>query len=323
MSDKTTRSILLFILLFSHTLATIAADRPYDKKRFQEQLEKAVSGDHRAQYRLGLAYLRGNGVKKDLRKARIWLEKAAEHGNARALYKLGMLHVSRRYGMYNPASAFRYFRQGAAKKHAESQYSLALAYYKGAGTAKDTDKAIYWARQAQKNHVNKAAVLLEKLRQQQSTAAEPNTQKRPVAADDIARTIKQVYSGLWTQDGKPAIYLPSGLNRCHVAGPVITCMSRKLRKSTDEFRGVYQVRSVLSAFTSDGSFKTTYRIRYLSVSPKKKHKNKQPGLEESRIPTPGWQNESTMRCRILGAYNLRCYTQDQQVKRYLRLSKKF
>ncbi len=333
----------LVFLLFTHPVDGIAANRLYDK-RFQERLEKAVSGDRRAQYRLGLLYLRGNEVKKDLKKARIWLEKAAEQGYAKAFYRLGMLHVSKRYGMYNPAKAFAYFRKGAAKKHAESQYSLALAYYKGTGTAQDKTKALYWARQAKKNKVHKAAVLLQKLQQPQTAdtgnhegtrkpavkkiaaddkPAKPRTKKQPGAMfADSSKARNRVFSGLWMQDGKPAKYLPSGLNRCHVAGPVITCTSKKLRKSTDGYRSVYRVRTVLSGFAKDGSFKATYRINYLSVSPKKKT-GRQPGQDESDIPTPGWHDESTMRCKILGFYNLRCYTQDLQVRRYLRLNKKF
>jgi len=46
--------------------------------------EPAAQGDADAQNNLGGLYARGDGVKKDLKKAREWLEKAAAQGNENA-----------------------------------------------------------------------------------------------------------------------------------------------------------------------------------------------------------------------------------------------
>jgi hypothetical protein len=48
--------------------------------------EMAVHGDHKAQLSLGWLYARGQGVEQDYAKARLWYEKSAAQGNAKAQY---------------------------------------------------------------------------------------------------------------------------------------------------------------------------------------------------------------------------------------------
>ena len=59
-------------------------------KFYQEQAEK---GDAYGQYRMGLRYLKGDGVTKDLAKARDYLSKAAAQGNNEAAAELAKLPV--------------------------------------------------------------------------------------------------------------------------------------------------------------------------------------------------------------------------------------
>ena len=46
--------------------------------------EKALQGDAQAQYNLGFMYYKGEGVKQDLSQAKLWYEKAAAQGDAKA-----------------------------------------------------------------------------------------------------------------------------------------------------------------------------------------------------------------------------------------------
>ena len=55
-----------------------------EKKKLQWQLERAEKGSDPAQYALGMRYLEGKGVDKDLKKARKWLTESAKQGNAEA-----------------------------------------------------------------------------------------------------------------------------------------------------------------------------------------------------------------------------------------------
>jgi hypothetical protein len=59
-------------------------------KFYQEQAEK---GDAYGQYRMGIRYLEGDGVPKDLAKARDYLSKAAAQGNKEAAAELAKLPV--------------------------------------------------------------------------------------------------------------------------------------------------------------------------------------------------------------------------------------
>jgi TPR repeat protein len=58
------------------------------KKKLQWQMERAEKGSDPAQYALGMRYLNGDGVEKDLEKAKKWLKEAAKNGNAEAKKKL-------------------------------------------------------------------------------------------------------------------------------------------------------------------------------------------------------------------------------------------
>jgi TPR repeat protein len=55
-----------------------------EKKKLQWQMERAEKGSDPAQYALGMRYLEGKGVDKDLKKARKWLTESAKQGNADA-----------------------------------------------------------------------------------------------------------------------------------------------------------------------------------------------------------------------------------------------
>jgi len=86
---------LLFASYFSDG---IRAYKTGDYPKAKEMLEKAVAeeGAEQAHFLLGLLYLEGKGVKKDLYKARRYLQKAVSFGNVRAkCYLAEALIVSR------------------------------------------------------------------------------------------------------------------------------------------------------------------------------------------------------------------------------------
>lgn len=55
-----------------------------EKKKLQWQMDRAEKGSDPAQFALGMRYLEGKGVDKDLKKARKWLTESAKQGNAEA-----------------------------------------------------------------------------------------------------------------------------------------------------------------------------------------------------------------------------------------------
>ena len=59
-----------------------------EKRVLAFQRQRAQEGSASAQYALGLRYLNGQGVEKDLARARQWLKSAADGGSAEARRKL-------------------------------------------------------------------------------------------------------------------------------------------------------------------------------------------------------------------------------------------
>ncbi len=53
----------------------------------------AEQGDAEAQYQLGLIYIEGKGVKKDLKAGAAWLQKAADQKHIEALKKLSWCYL--------------------------------------------------------------------------------------------------------------------------------------------------------------------------------------------------------------------------------------
>ena len=79
------RFILIFVGLLCFTL--LSALPAYS----ESLLQKAKSGDAEAQYRLGICYDNGKGVKQDYKEAIRWYKAAAEQGHGQAQFFLEFL----------------------------------------------------------------------------------------------------------------------------------------------------------------------------------------------------------------------------------------
>ena len=126
----------------------------------------ADAGDARAQARLALAYLRGQGSAADADAALLWCMSAARAGNPVAQYLLGALYQQGDRVKADPAQAASWFSRAAEKGNLKAMHNLAIAYAQGMGTAKDEAKAAEWfTRAAERGYVDSAfdlAVLYEK-----------------------------------------------------------------------------------------------------------------------------------------------------------------
>lgn len=65
-----------------------AAKAQVARKTLEFQMKRAEAGAAHAQYDLGVRYLKGDGVEKNLDTARKWLAAAARNGNNQAVKKL-------------------------------------------------------------------------------------------------------------------------------------------------------------------------------------------------------------------------------------------
>jgi TPR repeat protein len=126
----------------------------------------ADAGDARAQVRLALAYLRGQGVASDPVTALRWSAVAAEAGQPVAQYLLGAMYQQGDHVPADPARAFAWFTAAADKGNLKAMHNLGIAYAQGLGTMKDDAKAVEWfTRAAERGYVDSAfdlAVLYER-----------------------------------------------------------------------------------------------------------------------------------------------------------------
>src|SRR2546428_12564123 len=65
---------------------------PTAEERLAQLQKEADSGDTNAMYKLGVTYLRGDGVPKDAAKAAEWWQKAAAQGDAEAQRGFGRMY---------------------------------------------------------------------------------------------------------------------------------------------------------------------------------------------------------------------------------------
>ena len=123
-------------------------------------MEKAANqGDAQAQLMLGHYYVSDFGYNDD-QKAFEWFEKAAEQGDAEAEYTVGGCYIYEIHVKKNPAVANQWFEKAASKEHPKAMYELGVSYLDGRGITKNTEKGIqYLIAAAEKNSVEACEAL--------------------------------------------------------------------------------------------------------------------------------------------------------------------
>ncbi|AYG94436.1 sel1 repeat family protein [Brevundimonas naejangsanensis] len=108
---------------------------------------RADPGNFDAQFLLGRAYQNGWGVPVDRDAARTHLTLAADSGDPRAQWNLGMLLISGGASS-DVATAYRYVRQAAEQNFESGMISLAVMLARGQGVAPDAAEARLWYARA-------------------------------------------------------------------------------------------------------------------------------------------------------------------------------
>ncbi|WP_193162721.1 SEL1-like repeat protein [Microbulbifer hainanensis] len=109
----------------------------------------------RSQRALAAAYLKGNGIPRDLSKAMAWYFLCAEGGDTECYFELGKL-----FQMGNDKgteAAANMYQIAADAGHAGAQEKLALLYEQGSGVAADPDRALkLYAEAVQQGNISAA-----------------------------------------------------------------------------------------------------------------------------------------------------------------------
>jgi len=114
----------------------------------EEMAERGQSGNALALFRLGAAYMSGDGVTSDTEKGIQLIRQAAENGLPMAQYYYG---IELRDGKFLPKDvpeAAKWMRRAAEQGNADAQYDLAVLYREGTGVPQNLTEAVVWTRKA-------------------------------------------------------------------------------------------------------------------------------------------------------------------------------
>jgi len=102
----------------------------------------ADQGHHAAQLNVGTLYANGIGVPKDFVEASKWYQRSADQGDAGGQVSLGYLYEHGLGTVQNFAQALFWYRKAADQNNVVAQYDLATMYEKGEGVPKDETEAL-------------------------------------------------------------------------------------------------------------------------------------------------------------------------------------
>ncbi len=177
-----------------HRLALVYAEglagTPRDERRAAELFERAAAAGHRrAQINIGILYLRGQGVPRDVVQARAWLEKAAAGGDVYALYTLGRaMEESGGLAASDPVRATDLYRRATEGGHPYAVLRYALALNDGIGVKRDPAEAQRLLVQAHEGGLPEAALAMGDV-----------TARRPLSRDKAANAKMLQTAFAWYQ----------------------------------------------------------------------------------------------------------------------------
>ena len=105
---------------------------------------RAMRGEAKAQFDLGVSYRFGQGVPQSDAEAVKWYRKAAEQGYAKAQYNLGVCCDTGKGLPKDYAEAAKWYRKAAGQGHAKAQFYLGVSYKYGQGVTRDDVESYAW-----------------------------------------------------------------------------------------------------------------------------------------------------------------------------------
>ena len=118
---------------------------PKDLSKARHYFEAAAAlGNADGENDLGLLYDKALGVKLDYAMALHWFKRAAAQGNAAAQYAIGVIYDDGHGVAQDYAMAMKYYQLAAAKKVPNAQNGIGILYFEGHGVAQDYTQALHW-----------------------------------------------------------------------------------------------------------------------------------------------------------------------------------
>ncbi len=174
----------------------------------------AAKGDADAQFELGLRYLTGEGLKKDEKLGKEWMEKAAAQKHLRAQFVMGSLYEDGVGVKKDESKAVEWYRKSAENGFAPAQFATAMAYDLGRGIKQDAVKATEWLEKAaEQNHPQAQTALASKY--ERGVGATKNPSKAALyylraAQQDFVQAMSRLANLYYTGSGVPLDYRRAG-----------------------------------------------------------------------------------------------------------------
>lgn len=134
-------------VLASYNLALLllSTGAPIDAAHATMLIRRAAEADiPDAQHALGVLYMKGRGVEKNMAEAAQWFLRAAENGSTNGEVEYAILAFNGEGMPANPELAAKFFRRAAYKGNAIAQNRLARLYAVGKGVPKNKVEAASW-----------------------------------------------------------------------------------------------------------------------------------------------------------------------------------
>jgi TPR repeat protein len=204
---------LLLIFLLSYSFFSYADDfddggQAYINGDYETAANKfiplAERGDHRAMYALGAMYSAGQGVEKDLKKARQYFSEAAKNGRADAMHKLGLMYEDGLGVKKNTKKAIRLYQKSAKRGYPLAQYNFGLMYMKGIEVKQNPVNAYAWlvvaAHQFLYEYANDEHTDLEQPRQKKYQLLLIQQQEKGNLLDSITKHLQTLKANMSDDD---------------------------------------------------------------------------------------------------------------------------
>lgn len=130
-------NLIISDLEFLNRKISSEPDIVFDPQAIVLLREAAENGDSSAQFKLGLKYDSGQGVRQDDLLAIYWYTKAAEQGHDAAQYNLGVMYANGQGVKRDLQKAISCYRIAANNGYASAQVNLGVMYASGEGLNKN------------------------------------------------------------------------------------------------------------------------------------------------------------------------------------------
>ncbi len=337
------RAILLTLPLLLNT-ATVSAEKDLSEKTgslsariFERQLQRAQTGDAKAQLEVAQRLATGKGTQQNVEQAYVWYLSAARQGLAEAQYRTAEMLESGTGIEKDLAQARHWYTSAKTSGHplaetrltrmdkAEQQAKLAA---KKAALArareqerrqaeqKKRDRAAIAAKRAaeqearmrsalaSKRKEEEKARILTRQRAQEKHQAEEAARRRQIQTITPEQLLTSVRQANWSIEGTAVDFLPSALNRCIGQGKKLSCFTSEREVLVGQKSIRYMAQSTIEPAGPD-LVTINYRFQVTRVRNANDELEMHHGPDHPK-PEKGWQSPFIYQCRFTDRSTLAC-----------------